>query len=390
MKRLVCSLDGTWNDDGPWPLTNVAKLHHSIPPRDRRCFSQLVRYIAGLATTEGLHFSFLRGAVGLEVGARIRLAYEFLSDVYQPGDEIYLFGFSRGAYEARSLASFVTLFGIARANGNFSFDEAWKLYRQSDHKRDVDTLARLSAECHYPVRIRAIGVWDTVGNIGNPIWGTGWLSRLMSFHDMRLHDTIDVALHALSIDEVRGPFRPTLFTLPEGTTLAPHQHVEQAWFAGTHADVGGGWPETELSDIALLWMAERVAALTGLAIDIDALKGSANPNPLGLQHHSAGGKLSAFSRLFPFIRLIDQDPAAISRRRRQLFRTWRSSKLRLGLTSLNETIHESALARFGQTVSQARGRSVEEIVYQPRSLAALVEPPTSHMAEPEHSAAEVA
>jgi uncharacterized protein (DUF2235 family) len=372
MKRLVCSLDGTWNDDdGPLPLTNVAKLHSAIPVRDSQGVRQLVRYISGVATAEGLQFAFLRGAVGLEVGARIKLAYQFLCDTYAPGDEIYLFGFSRGAYEARSLASFVTLFGIARSDSDFSFDDAWKLYRQSDHKRDVDTLARLSAACHYPVRIRCIGVWDTVGNIGNPFSGSARISRRLAFHDMRLHDTIDVALHALSIDETRGPFRPALFTIPEGTMLAAHQHVEQTWFAGSHADTGGGWPETDLSDIALLWMAERVTDKTGLAIDIGKLKRSAKPDPLGLQHDSATGWLYAFSRRVPFIRLIGQDVGAIPKGRRRWFRTWRTSKLEQNVVSLNETIHESALARLGKTIRVMRGHSVQDVLYQPANLSTV-------------------
>lgn len=376
MKRLVCSLDGTWNDEGGLrPLTNVAKLHNAILRKDRKGVRQYVRYISGIATAEGLRFAFLKGAMGLEVSARIKLGYQFLRDVYEPGDEIYLFGFSRGAFEARSLASFVTLFGIAQSDSDFSFDEAWKLYRQSDHKRDVDTLAQLSAGCHYPVRIRCVGVWDTVGNIGNPISGSARLSRALAFHDMRLHDTIDVALQALSIDEGRGPFRPTLFTLPEGTALAANQHVEQAWFAGTHADVGGGWPQSELSDIALLWMAERVTALTGLAIDVRQLKRSSSPNPLGLQHQSATGWIFAASRLMPYVRLVSQDVRAISSARHRWFRTWRTNKLAPDLTSLNETIHKSALARFGQKVPEARGASVKDILYRPRCLAAVSSAP---------------
>lgn len=366
MKRLVCSLDGTWNDDdGPLPLTNVAKLHAAIPPRDRRGIRQLVRYISGIATEEGRRFNFLRGALGVDVAGRIKLAYEFLRDAYVPGDEIYLFGFSRGAYEARSLASFVTLFGIARKDSDFSFDDAWQLYRQSDHKRDVDALARLSSDCHYPVRIRCVGVWDTVGNIGNPISGPARLSRRLAFHDMRLHDTIDVALHALAIDETRGPFRPTLFTLPEGMRLAPGQHVEQVWFPGTHADVGGGWADTGLSDLSLLWMAQRVTAKTGLKIDTAKLKRACHPDPLGLQHHSATGWIYAFSRRVPFRRVVQEDLGANSKRRRR----WRTGKLPNGLASINEMVHDSVFARLGQTVRQARGETVREIVYQPEANA---------------------
>jgi uncharacterized protein (DUF2235 family) len=358
MKRLVCSLDGMRNDDGrALPLTNVAKLHSAISPRDRKGVRQLVRYISGVAGREGLRFAFFRDAIGYEIEARIKLAYQFLRDAYDPGDEIYLFGFSRGAYEVRSLASFVTLFGIARKDSDFSFDDAWRLYRQSDHKRDVDALARLSAACHYPVRIRCVGVWDTVANIGN---------RRSAFHDMRLHDTIDVALQALSIDEKRNAFRPILFTLPEETTLASHQHVEQTWFAGTHADIGGGWPEAGLSDITLIWMAKRVMARTGLAIDLARLRRAARPKSLGLQHESATG----FSGLVPFIRLINQDTDAIPTARRRFFGTWRTGKLGPGRISLNETIHESALTRLGASVAQARKQTVQDIIYQPRSLLA--------------------
>ncbi len=369
MKRLVCSLDGTWNDDdGAAPLTNVAKLNRAIPFTDSHGVRQLVRYVVGIATSEDQGLTFLKGALGFEISDRIKAGYQFLSNAYEPGDEIYLFGFSRGAYEARSLASFITLFGIARKNADFPIDEAWALYRQSEYKRDFDAVAKLSASCDYPVRIRCLGVWDTVGNIGNPFWSSAWLSRKLDYHDMRLHDTIDVALHALSIDEARGPFRPSLFSYPDDATLPPHQHVEQAWFAGTHADVGGGWPETHLSDIALLWMAERIRATTDLAIDIEKLKRESNPDHLGLQHSSSTGWLYAFSRVMPYVRLIQQNLSGLPERRHGTFHSWRTNKVRTGLTSLNETIHPSALARLGQTVKEARAKAIQEIVYEPPTL----------------------
>ncbi|MET0639577.1 MAG: DUF2235 domain-containing protein, partial [Hyphomicrobium sp.] len=249
MKRLVCSLDGTWNDDdGEAPLTNVAKLNRAILFQDTRGVRQLKRYVVGIASSQDHGLAFLKGAIGFEAGDRIKAGYQFLSNVYEPGDEIYLFGFSRGAYEARSLASFITLFGLAPKDSGFSIDDAWDLYRQPERKRDFNAVAEIGAACHYPVRIRCLGVWDTVGNIGNPYWSWAWLSRKLDHHDTRLHDTIDVALHALSIDEARGAFRPSLFTYPDDETLPSHQHVEQVWFPGTHADVGGGWPETDLSD----------------------------------------------------------------------------------------------------------------------------------------------
>jgi len=382
MKRLVCLLDGTWNDDdGAAPLTNVAKLSRAISFTDSRGVRQLVRYVIGIAASQDKGLAFLKGAIGFEISDRIKAAYRFLSSTYEPGDEIYLFGFSRGAYEARSLTSFISLFGVARKDADFPIDEAWALYRKAEHKRDFNAVARVGADCHYPVRIRCLGVWDTVGNIGNPYWSWAWLSRKFDYHDTRLHDTIDVALHALAIDEARSPFRPSLFTYPDDATLPRHQHVEQVWFAGTHADIGGGWRETDLSDIALLWMVERVQARTDLAIDIDKLKRECRPDHLGLQHDSSTGRLYAFSRIKPYVRLIQQslndaEPA----------RKWRTSRLARGLVSLNETIHESVLQRFGQAVKEMRGNVVRDIIYEPRTLVTIVTPTSAPDSSPSRDA----
>jgi hypothetical protein len=364
MKRLVCSLDGTWNDDdGETPLTNVAKLNRAILFQDATGVRQLTRYVVGIASSQDHSLAFLKGALGFEIGDRIKAGYEFLSHAYEPGDEIYLFGFSRGAYEARSLASFISIFGLARQGSNFSMDDAWAVYRQPERKRDFNAVAELSAECHYPVRIRCLGLWDTVGNIGNPYWSWGWLSRRFDYDDTRLHDTIDVALHALAIDEARNPFRPSLFTYPEDVRPPSRQHIEQTWFPGTHADVGGGWPETDLSDVALLWMAERLQSTTDLAIDVAKLKRECTPDYLGLQHCSSTGWLYRFSRAAPYVRLVQQDLDDGASRNR------RTNKLPDGLVSLNEAIHESALMRLGKTVREARDGVIREIVYAPPTLA---------------------
>ncbi|MFA5955654.1 phospholipase effector Tle1 domain-containing protein [Hyphomicrobium sp.] len=369
MKRLICSLDGTWNDDdGASPLTNVAKLNRAILFEDPHGVRQLTRYIVGIATSQNQGLAFLKGALGFEIGDRIKAGYQFLSNVYEPGDEIYLFGFSRGAYEARSLASLITLFGLARKDSSFSIDDAWALYRRPEHKRDFNAVAEISASCHYPVRIRCLGVWDTVGNIGNPFWSSAWLSRKLDYHDTRLHDTIDVALHALSIDEARSPFRPAFFSYPDDIRLPSYQYVEQTWFAGTHADVGGGWPETALSDVALLWMAERIRATTDLAIDIEKLRRESKPDHLGLQHYSSRGWPYAVGRILPYVRLIQQNLSGLSERRRSVFRGWRTSAVASSLASLNETIHQSAISRLGQTVKEARGDLVQDIVYEPPTL----------------------
>lgn len=352
MKRLVCALDGTWNDDDDAsPLTNVAKLSRAVLYEDERGVRQLVRYVVGVASSQNRGLAFLKGALGFEISDQIKAAYRFLSNAYEPGDEVYLFGFSRGAYEARSLASFISLFGLASKGSDFLIDDAWAVYRQPERKRDFNTVAEIGSACHYPVRIRCLGLWDTVDNIGNRYRSPAWLSRKFDQHDTRLHDTIDVALHALSIDEARSSFRPTLLTYPKDDRLPSRLHVEQVWFAGSHADVGGGSPETGLSDIALLWMAERIHAKTGLAIDIDTLKRECKPDPLGVQHECSTGWPYALSGVTPYVRPIQQ------------------SRVGHGLTSLNEAIHESALLRLGQTVKQIRGNGkVRNIVYAPAAL----------------------
>jgi uncharacterized protein (DUF2235 family) len=370
MKRLICCLDGTWNSDEEGAvLTNVVKLHRHILPEDANGIRQVSRYVRGIDSTKGMRAQFIKGAVGYELADRILEGYGFLADAYEPGDEIFLTGFSRGAFQARSLAGFIALFGLAKNGSDFCVEDAWDLYREPPGRRAPAALERLRAGAHYPVGIKCIGVWDTVGNIGNPFFSSGFIGRRFEFHDTRLHPSIDVGLHALSIDELRGPFRPSLWTRPRNAAPVPNQHVEQVWFAGTHANVGGGYPETELSDIALLWMAERVSATTDLAVDIDGLKRTTKPNPFGLQHASAIGAIFKWSARFPFIRLINQNMRAIPRRRRMLIDSWRSGAVARSDVTINETVHESALARFGRTVNEARGEALHEIVYRPRNLA---------------------
>ena len=374
MKRLIYCFDGTWNDDsGEEPLTNVVKLHRAVLPVDAAGVAQVSRYIVGIATSFKGRTRFIMGATGVEVGMRILSAYKQLMEDYEPGDRIHLFGFSRGAFEARSLASFVSMFGIGRPDHGFSLDAAWDLYSRHRGNQVPAKLNTLRAAAHYPVRIKCVGVWDTVGNLGNPLLPVSRLTRLLRYHDAHLHETIDVGLHALSVDENRGPFSPTLWTLKKGAALAPGQSIEQVWFPGSHADVGGGYEETQLSDIALLWMAESAMAKTGLAIDLDRLRRAAKPNPLGVLHPSATGQIYRWSRLLPFVRFISQDTRPLSRLRRGVFGYWRTNKLPPDEVSLNESVHESVIQRFGCKAPELTGDTVRDVTYSPRNLTPLLE-----------------
>jgi len=369
VRRIVCCLDGTWNNDKPGSiLTNVAKLRHAIADADENDVQQISHYVEGIASNDGETAQYLKGALGYGSLDRIRRGYEKFVESYEPGDELYLFGFSRGAFEARSLAGFISLFGIAHKGGEFSFDQAWELSRLPEAKREQASLAALRASAHYPVRIKCVGVWDTVGNLGNPFISSGPISRQFKFHDTRLSESVDVGLHALSIDEMRGPFRPTLWSMPKGGQLPKEQHIEQVWFAGSHADVGGGYKETQLSDVALLWMAERAHAMTGLAFNMDQLERTSRPDPLGPQHGVASGLIFMWSGLFPFVRLIKQRVEAISSFRRMLIGSWRSGRLRRSEVSVNESIHSSAEQRFGRPVIKLIDDRSEIITYRPRNL----------------------
>ena len=374
MRRLVYCFDGTWNDDsGNSPITNVVKLHRSVLPEDAAGNQQIAHYMIGIATAFKGRARFLMGAAGIEVGARILAAYRQLIAEYRPGDQIYLFGFSRGAFEARSLASFIAMFGIGREDQGFSVDKAWTLYRLHRARQVRALLSPLRAASHYPVRIKCIGVWDTVGNLGNPLVPGGMLTRSLRYHDAHLPTIVDVGLHALSIDENRGPFSPTLWTLKKGADLAPGQMIEQVWFAGSHADVGGGYEESELSDISLLWMAERCMATTGLALDLELLRETTEPKPLGLQHEADTGRIYGWSRLLPFVRFIEQDRRALSPARRAVLGAWRTNRLPPDEVSLNERVHESALERFGKRVPAKSGDTLREVTYRPRNLATRVD-----------------
>lgn len=322
-KRLVMCCDGTWNtpdqasDRQPCP-TNVTKVALSVAPTDGQGIRQCLYYHPGVGTGRWDHFR--GGAFGVGLSANVIDTYRFLVENYEPGDELFFFGFSRGAFTARSTVGMVRNSGILRRTNADRIEEAYALYRSREaHPRGVAATLFRRSYSHEP-RIRFIGVWDTVGSLGIPNLGFG-LSRLFNrrwqFHDTALSSHVDAAFQALAIDEKRRPFAPAVWQpQPE----AVNQVVEQIWFTGVHCDVGGGYPDTSLSDLALLWLAEkaracglafapgafpadgREAAAPGTSVDF-----TVNPEPLGRLHNSR----TKFYRLIrPYSRPIGTtDPA---------------------------------------------------------------------------------
>lgn len=264
-KKIVVCCDGTWNQVRRGNPTNVAKFRYALADHDDDGVEQLAEYFDGVGTAPFTRI--LGGAFGAGLNGKIKEAYRFVATNYTEGDLIYVLGFSRGAYTARSLAGLVRNIGIVKDPGNrLVMRRAFKLYRDRSAATAPDsTIAdRFIARHTWRATIHFIGVWDTVGALGIPIAARGpqWLREFnnrYAFHDTTLSGTVPFAFQALAVDERRGPFAPAVWDSPAGAG----QTVRQAWFSGAHSDVGGGYAETGLSDLTLQWMA-RAAGDAGL------------------------------------------------------------------------------------------------------------------------------
>jgi uncharacterized protein (DUF2235 family) len=273
-KRLVVCCDGTWNVADQPSKTNVAKVALSVRCGSVAGAEQCVYYHSGVGSRRGERLR--GGAFGAGLSRNVVDAYRFLVEVYEPGDELFLFGFSRGAFTARSLAGLVRNSGIVRRGHAVRIPEAWDLYRDRVERPNGAAATLFRRSYANETEIRFVGVWDTVGALGVPVPDTTWLqpavnrfNRRWAFHDTELSSWVRAAFHALAIDEQRSAFSPTLWhRKPDSSTSG--QELKQVWFSGVHCDVGGGYQETGLSDIALLWMVDQ-ARRHGLRFDADAL-----------------------------------------------------------------------------------------------------------------------
>ncbi|BFI95502.1 MAG: DUF2235 domain-containing protein [Rhodanobacter sp.] len=322
-RRLIALFDGTWNK--PESNTNVERLRRLIAPRDAAGAEQRVEYIPGVGVAPGMPH-VLGGAFGYGLSGNVKDGYRWLCRQWQPGDEIWLFGFSRGAYTARSLGGLIRKCGLLRRDdrggiGEKAIEAAYAFYRDTQIKPgDAEAMAWRAARSD-ETDIHFIGVWDTVGSLGIPdtaAWFPFARSRY-EFHDTELSYIVKHAYQALALDEHRADFAPTKWTRnPE--MLAPGERptdkkaeqieVEQRWFVGAHADVGGGYDHDgagrapdPLPDIALAWLQHKAMA-AGLACN-----GLCVPAPdadLGVPRDSYGEFMGGLYKLFkpPYDRVI--------------------------------------------------------------------------------------
>jgi len=261
-KRIVFCFDGTWQD--PMNNTNVYRIYKALTVTS----DQVTYYDDGVgADAQGLDRD-LQGAFGQGLLQKIMDGYTKIAHVYETGDQIFLFGFSRGAYTARSLAGMIANCGLP--TGPFTDDcvtQAFQAYRNPATRAAI--LAGLGACGLGDATIEMVGVWDTVGSLGIPAIFGGVDESKYGFLDTGLHPDVKNAYHCLAVDEQRAQFPATLWT----SAPAPGQTIEQVWFSGCHGDVGGGTPEaggvdaaTRLCDITMGWMMAKAQAL-GLTMD---------------------------------------------------------------------------------------------------------------------------
>ncbi|KAI1473502.1 hypothetical protein K445DRAFT_299683 [Daldinia sp. EC12] len=297
-KRIVVCCDGTWqnSDNGyvkptssnPVPTlqvpSNVTRISRAFKRGCSNGTFQIVYYQSGVGSRSGVVDRILGGAFGIGIAENIREAYAYICANYVDGDEIILIGFSRGAFTARSIGGMISDLGLLTREGMEFFYPVFKdmqnwmnpNYRDqfpqipfpdkpkgphaADEYRDMLVKHGYTRVRQYKgkgdlIKVKAIGVWDTVGSLGIP--------------QGKLSNKIEHGFHALALDEHRGPFSPTLWERqPE---YRDSSDLRQVWFPGSHGNVGGGWADQGVSNISLAWMMDQLSSVGCEFVD-DALE----------------------------------------------------------------------------------------------------------------------
>lgn len=320
-KNIVVFSDGTGQEGGKGANTNIYKLFNIIEDRTQQ---QISFYDAGLGTG----WRKISGNVsGAGISKNIIECYTFIFENFEAGDQIYLFGFSRGAATVRSLSSFIHYFGIIPKSRPELIKQAYKIYEISDDNERKKKASEFVARHHTMwTRIRFLGCYDTVAALGLPIKPLSVLINKIpgmqhKFHNFRLNESVENAYQALAIDDERETFHPVLW---DADTL-DYQTIKQVWFCGMHTDVGGGYDEQDLSDVSFVWM-KNMAVNHGLRIypkNTLAVNGNVN----GYMHNSRG---EGWTKLY--------------RKKQRSWDTLRPDK---------PVVHESVLQRINNTENKA-------------------------------------
>jgi len=292
VKNIVICADGTGNTTIKGRGTNVFKLYEAVDQTghlvSKELTPQVARYHDGVGTESLKWLRIMTGATGWGLSRNVKQLYGELARVYAPGDKIFLFGFSRGAFTVRTLAGLIHACGIldlGKFPTNEEFDAAvegaYREYRRGYNSRltaifhetreiDAARLTELRARFSVEVPefqpgargklIEFMGVWDTVDAVGLPLKAADFINRWIyafKFPDRTLNPSVAHACHALALDEERESFSPLLWD--ERHTEDPAR-IEQVWFAGVHSNVGGGYPRQGMSLVAFDWIMSKAEA----------------------------------------------------------------------------------------------------------------------------------
>jgi uncharacterized protein (DUF2235 family) len=342
-KNIVVCSDGTGNTAIKGRGTNVFKLFEAVDLHGHKTNAefepQIAIYDDGVGTESAKLLKMMGGAFGWGLSRNVKKLYKELARVYDPGDRIFLFGFSRGAFTVRTLAGMILTCGIVdvrrtatNAELDAAVEDAYAAYRAkyqswltaafgrlrgsdrddaaaADRRRD-DAVAALHGKYarrtrdgaegeafHRDVGIRFVGVWDTVDAVGLPFPISDWFNRRIyqfKFSTTDLSDRVEFAAHALSVDDDRSAFTPVVWS---------KDRAEQVWFAGVHSNVGGGYPKQGMSLVALEWLLQKArdCGLHVQQLDLDIVRGHASVDDmmydpragLGVFYHWAPRRISA-------------------------------------------------------------------------------------------------
>lgn len=307
-KRIVICADGTWNrpeknlqKDFP---TNVLKLARAIKPVDKKGVAQQVFYDWGIGS---YHDSAVAGITGKGINKNIMDDYRYIVQNFSHGDDIYLFGFSRGAYTIRALCGLINNCGILKRADAALIQKAFNLYKKSGEAHSPSgskSIAFRKKYSHPSRKIKFVGVWDTVGAMGIPISFLGFFEDKDEFYDTKIGKNIHIARHALAIDEHREDFEPTVWDKNN------HENLKQVWFTGAHSDIGGSYkPDRNgsvLSDNALAWLIKE-AEVAGLTVE-PHLKNNIKKSATATLHKS---RVKFFKLKKKYLRKIDHEQGEI-------------------------------------------------------------------------------
>lgn len=256
--------DGTWNHpeqtntEGEHTPTNVFRLFQASQVQNGLT-NQKLYYDSGVGTDGNWFDKFFGGVFGSGLSKNIAEAYHWLSHNYQPGDQLFVFGFSRGAYTARSLIGMIDKVGLIPNCTKDRVAELFEIYKDKDLSDSSQTIQKLKNE-GIETSVALLGCWDTVGSLGIPFDSfNGFNKSFWGFHDTSLSPLIKEAYHAVAIDEHRAHFQHTPMFCAETT-----KH-ETMYLHGSHSDVGGGVHVGGIANISLNWMAQKAVG-AGLSV----------------------------------------------------------------------------------------------------------------------------